>query len=161
MQFFKSFILPYFYYCLSLSVYFPRATLQKLCTCYYAYLFRLFKFDLTNFDGTGINEFLKNYGLFAFKQRVVMRLSLFTFKVITNEAPPILYSMISASNLDKDSKFGQTNEKRVLSLTSGEKSVSVNAISKFSRISFNTVFYKVKERCLLPNFNVNIQKFKA
>ena len=82
MKFFKSFILPYFDYCLSLSVYFSRATLQKLCTCYYASLFRLFKFDFTNFDGTGINEFLKKYGLFAFKQRVVMRLSFFTFKVI-------------------------------------------------------------------------------
>ena len=90
-----------------------------------------------------------------------MRLSLFTIKVITNEAPPILYGMISASDLDKDSKIGLTYEKRVLSLRSGEKSVSVNAISKFSRISFNTVFYKVKERCLIPNFNVNIQKFKA
>ena len=67
--------------------------------------------------------------------------------------------MISASDLDKDSKIGLTNNKRVLSLRSGEKSVSVNVISKFSRISFNTVFYKVKERCLLPNFNVNIQKF--
>ena len=33
MQFFKSFILPYIDYCLSLSVYFPKATLQKLCTC--------------------------------------------------------------------------------------------------------------------------------
>ena len=90
-----------------------------------------------------------------------MRLSLFTFKVIINEAPPILYSMISASDLDKDSKIGLTYEKRVFSLRGGEKSVSVNAISKFSRISFNTVFYKVKERCLLPNFDVkNIQKFE-
>ena len=69
--------------------------------------------------------------------------------------------MISASDLDKDSKIGITNEKRVLSLRSGDKSVSVNAISKFSRITFNMVFNEVKERCILPNFDVNIQKFKA
>ena len=33
--------------------------------------------------------------------------------------------MISASDLDKDSKIGLTNEKRVLSLRIGEKIVSV------------------------------------
>ena len=161
MKFSKSFILPYFDYCLSLSAYFLRATLQKLCTCFYASLFRLFKFDFTNFDVTGINEFLKNYGLFAFKLRVVMRLSLLTFKVIIYEAPIILYGIISASDLDKDSKIGLTNEKRVLSLRSREKIISVNAISKFSRISFDIVFNKAKERGLPPNFDVNIQKFKT
>ena len=98
-------------------------------------------------------ELVLNCSLFAFKQRVVMILYLFTFKVITNEAPPILYGMITASDLDKDSKIGITNEKRILSLRSGEKRVSVDSISKFSRISFNMVLNKVKKRCLLPNFS--------
>ena len=90
LQFFKTFILPYFDYCLSLSVYFPKATLQKLCTCYYASLFRLFKFDFTDLDMNEINDFLRKYGLSAFQHRVFMQLSLFTYKALLPEGPPIL-----------------------------------------------------------------------
>ena len=34
VQFFKSFILPYFGYCLSLSIYYSKSILQKLCNSY-------------------------------------------------------------------------------------------------------------------------------
>ena len=34
LQFFKSFILPFFDYCLSLAIYFPKSTIQKLANSY-------------------------------------------------------------------------------------------------------------------------------
>ena len=70
LQFFKTFLLPYFDYCISLAVYFSKATLQKWCTCYYASLFKLFKFDFTDLESNQINDRLKSYGLFAFQHRV-------------------------------------------------------------------------------------------
>ena len=42
LQFFKTFILPYFDYCMSLLIYFPKAIIKKLSKCFYLYLFKLF-----------------------------------------------------------------------------------------------------------------------
>jgi len=44
LQFFKSFILPYFDYCLSIYIYFPKITIQKIANCYNSCMFKLFKF---------------------------------------------------------------------------------------------------------------------
>ena len=46
MQFFKTFLLPYFDYCLSLLMYFPKTTIQSLSNCFNSCLFKLFKFRL-------------------------------------------------------------------------------------------------------------------
>ena len=163
MQFFKSFILPYFDYCLSLSVYFPKATLQKICTCYYATLFRLFKLDFTDFDANKINDFLKNYGLYAFQHRVFMRLSLFTYKALSDSAPPILRDLISTS-IDTEHSSVPTSypsrEKRVLNLRSGKKTVLNKPDSKYAKISFSSIFSKVKEKCISSYHNRNFHTFK-
>ena len=45
IQFFKTFILPYFDYCFSLCIYFPKYVLQNLQNHYYFCLFKLFGFD--------------------------------------------------------------------------------------------------------------------
>ena len=45
IQFFKTFILPYFDYCLTLLIYFNKTTIQRLCDKYYLCLYKLFKFD--------------------------------------------------------------------------------------------------------------------
>ena len=47
LQFFKTFILPLFDYCLSLVYYFSKSQIQTLENCYNACLFKLFKFDFT------------------------------------------------------------------------------------------------------------------
>jgi len=85
MQFFKTFVLPYFDYCISLLVYFPRIMIQKLSKCFYLCLYKLFnyKFDSCPND---INLFLTNYGLFAFEHRVLVRLMTFTNKLGTSLA---------------------------------------------------------------------------
>jgi hypothetical protein len=46
VQFFKTFILPYFDYCSSLLIYFGKAEIQRLCNKYYLCLYMLFKVDL-------------------------------------------------------------------------------------------------------------------
>ena len=50
LQFFKSFILPYFDYCLSLLIYFPKSTIQKLKNSYDFCLFKLFNFKISEYN---------------------------------------------------------------------------------------------------------------
>ena len=45
MLFFKTFILPYFDYCLSLIIYFSKTAISKLSKVFYICLFKLFKFN--------------------------------------------------------------------------------------------------------------------
>ena len=44
IQFFKTFVLPYFDYCSSLLIYFPKSSIQSLNNCFNLCLFKLFKF---------------------------------------------------------------------------------------------------------------------
>ena len=46
IQFFKTFILPYFDYCLSLLIYFPKNTIQKLRNCFNNCIYMLLKFKI-------------------------------------------------------------------------------------------------------------------
>ena len=66
IQFFKTFILPYFDYCLSLSIYFPKSTLQRINNCFNLCLFRLFKFkpEIKNL-GLDVEEEKKNQSMIS------------------------------------------------------------------------------------------------
>ena len=53
IQFYKTFILPYFDYCIPLAIYYSSTVLQKLCNCYNMWLCKLFnstKQDKFNFS---------------------------------------------------------------------------------------------------------------
>ena len=80
LQFFKTLLLPYFDYCLSLAIYFSKTALQKLCNLYYNCLYKFFKFNLNNVEGNWANDFLKRFGLFSFQHCLFYRLSMFVFK---------------------------------------------------------------------------------
>ena len=98
LQFFKTFILPLFDYCLSVICYFSKKQIQKLTNCFNACLFKLFKFDFTFKDLDEINNFLENYKLFGFQHRIVLRLCSFSHKIMNIPSAPaelksqILYS---------------------------------------------------------------------
>jgi hypothetical protein len=90
IQFFKTFILPYFDYCSTLLIYFNKSTIQKLCNKYYLSLYLLFKFDISLFkDFNDINTFLfDKFGISAFQHRVFSRLSIFSFKILNFSMSP-------------------------------------------------------------------------
>ena len=90
IQFFKTFILPYFDYCSSLFIYFNKDVLQKISNCYHACIFKLFKFNFTDFNINDINNFLCTYGLFSFQHRLFFRLSTFIYNIKNNLFSPIL-----------------------------------------------------------------------
>ena len=79
LQFFKTCVLPYFDYCLSLIIYYSKEALQKLCNLYYNILYKLFKLQLMNMEINSVNDYLKRYNLFSFQHRIFYRLSMFSF----------------------------------------------------------------------------------
>ena len=100
VQFFKTFCLPYFDYCLTLSIYYSKSIITKLHKCYYACLFTLFKFNFVNLDVDTINERLKRHGLFAFQYRLFLKLSLFLFNIkLDVYAPSCLKSILVLKNI--------------------------------------------------------------
>ena len=82
VQFFKTFLLPYFDYCISLCIYFSKTVLQKLCNMFYVCIFKLFKLNFSDQDSTTVNNCLKKYNLFSFQHRVLYRILLFSYKTI-------------------------------------------------------------------------------
>ena len=94
IQFFKTFIIPYFDYCLTLCIYFPKSTLQRLCNFYYLCLFKLFKSKFSS-DVTTVNNQLEAMNLFSFQHHLLYKLSIFLYKMLNNiNSPTHLRTMI-------------------------------------------------------------------
>jgi hypothetical protein len=97
IHFFKTFILPYFDYCLSLIIYFPSSAYQSLCNCFNLCLYKLFKFspDFSSEDKdeeTVMSEFvekLHSYELFTFQSRIYNKVLLFAHGIKTNSKSPL------------------------------------------------------------------------
>jgi hypothetical protein len=81
IQFFKTFILPYFDYCISLFIYFPKAAIQSLCNCFNLCLFKLFNFNNKSDSVNFYNNFLEKYNLFTLQHRIVYRIFCFSFNL--------------------------------------------------------------------------------
>ena len=82
LQFFRTFILLIFDYCLLLVCYFTKTQIQRLANCYNACLFKLFRLEFSHKELDEINHFFEEYKLFGFQHRIVLHLSLFSHKII-------------------------------------------------------------------------------
>ena len=99
LQFFKSFIMPYFDYCISLLIYFPKTSIQRLANCYYACLYKLFNFKFAGLDNVTINNMLKPYNLFCFEYRFLVRSTTFIYNIVNNNnSPKILQTSLKNRN---------------------------------------------------------------
>lgn len=88
LQFFKTFLLPHFDYCMTLMIYFPKETIQKIANCYNFCIFKLFKInpvikDINDFNNLNIQ--LENYNLNTIIHRLFYRLSIFIFNIFNRE----------------------------------------------------------------------------
>ena len=168
VQFFKTFILPYFDYCLTLSIYFNKSVIQRLCNKYYLCLYMLFKLDSHNYtDYNELNEYLLGkFNIPAFQHRIIHRLSIFSYKMLNfTSAPEILKENIVDNFLgssiiqlsQKEPLFLPDNSKslrnRVITISSNEK------VSKYALKTF-TYFSNVFLKCLnLDSFNLKFSSF--
>ena len=87
IQFFKTFIMPYFNYCITLSIYFPKATLQSLCNFYYFCLYKLFNLK-TVCDITLLNNILESMSLSSFQHNLLFKLTIFSHNIFNNKNVP-------------------------------------------------------------------------
>ena len=88
LQFFKTFILPYFDYAISLSLYFPREAVKKLAKLYYICLFKLLRVNVIGYSLMQINAALKPLNLFSFHHRCLYRILFFIFKLKSDRNSP-------------------------------------------------------------------------
>ena len=116
IHFFKTFILPYFDYCLSIIIYFPPSAYQSLCNCFNLCLYKLFKFQpeinsLDEDEDKIMDEFtekLHSYDLFTFQSRIYNKLLVFAHGIKTNGRAPVelksyLYSVVPVDDITTDS----------------------------------------------------------
>ena len=174
LQFFKTFLLPYFDYCLTLTIYYSKTALQKLSNLYYNCLYKLFKFQLNNMEFKWINDFLKKYNLFSFQHRVFYRLSIFSFNCKNNKTIDII-----ETNLVRNTGHNLRNTNHLtryhVNLKEGKKtfhyffskfinSYYVNKFhlkfSLFKRFVFdNFDLFFDHFICIFPNFHLQVNIF--
>ena len=147
IQFFKTFMVPYFDYCLSLIIYFPKSTLQKLNNCFNNCIYKLFKLKMENaaddesYDENfnDYNLLLQKYGLFTLNHRIVDKVLSFAYKIKNNpQSPSHLNNQLNSSNTSDHCNNNSNN----LKLRNREILI-VNETSKFSRRTFSYFFKKL------------------
>ena len=95
---------------MSIYIYFPKNTIQKIANCYNSCLFKLFKFKAqicTSECFNTFNNFLEKYNLFNFQHRLFHRLLLFIHKIIYNDKSPAYLKNQIKLILNKDMKGGK------------------------------------------------------
>ena len=82
VQFFKTFILPHFDYCLSLYIYFDKTLLDSIENFFNICLFRLLNLELKHLTLEEQSKVLKPLNLLPFKLRFFYRISIFVYKIL-------------------------------------------------------------------------------
>ena len=167
IQFFKTFILPYFDYCSSLLLYYPKSSIVRLNNCFNLCLFKLFKFkpeiDYYN-DLIGeikdndliISEFsdkLQSYGLFTFQKRLMERFLLFTYSILNGSHFPenlkesVCLTLTSEVESEKsDSEPGPETDVLNLNLRSGVRKKCPIAATKYGHLTSTYFFGRLIEK---------------
>ena len=155
--------MPYFDYCLSLSIYYSKSILQKLCNSYNICLFKLFnstktdKFNFKSSENELLNKFLKRFNIFSFTHRVFIKLNLFFYKIFSNENPPILFKKFTDKNTDS------LTITKILRSNISYSITETNSKLKFGDLtfySFYTKFYNKFKFIFSSNCNINLFKKK-
>ena len=162
MQFFKTFILPYFDYCLSLVIYFHKSAIQKLTKAYYTCLLRLFRFDFTNFTLQQIQNSLSNYNLNSFHHKILIKLSFFSFNIKNSEyAPSSLHNNLKKRTSSLFHNFRATTKTLIVGEFSNNKNGDLTFQNFFARfynnISHNRQLFHIQNyHAYKTHFFINI-----
>ena len=149
LQFFKTFCLPYFDYCLSLCIDYSKTVLTKMHNFYYACLFKLFKFNFVNTSVSVINEFLKKYGLFAFQYRIFLKLTFFIFNAKQSTAAVGISNLLVLQH--REVKWNLRNKLHFV------KPISVN---RHSDLQIDKFYVEWCNLTSISNFNINFIEFR-
>jgi hypothetical protein len=166
LQFFKTFILPYFDYCISLSMYFNKSLIQKLSNLYSLCLYKLLKIKLINLTNAQVNARLKELNLMSFTSRVFYRCSVFCFKLLKDIHSPL--------NLKEFFKLKEKNNAYNLRSNNFEQFDIAKSKTKYGDLVFGNLFGSFLNHCfpyilsynfkqlntfIFSNFNEIVDKF--
>ena len=170
IQFFKTFILPYFDYCLSLIIYFPTAAYQSLCNCFNLCLFKFFKFkpELNSEeedDDKIMSDFLKklqSYQLFTFQARIYNKLLIFAHGIKTNARSPLeLQSSLNLPLTPNDQTVeGFLPVLGTYELRGRRVEKSVIPETKFETLTFKHFFPKLLKTFKIFDFSLRRESFR-
>ena len=145
IQFFKTFILPYFDYCISLFIYFNKQTLQKFCNKYYLCLFKLFKVEFSDFNSfDDINIYLhKRFGIYSFQHRIFSRISILSYKLLNFVSAPRILQDSIISNFANELNSNNASEDNWKILINGKKfeNTTETVICKYKSSIFKTFLF--------------------
>ena len=174
IQFFKTFILPYFDYCSTLLIYFPKQSIQSLNSCFNLCLFKLFKLKPEKIDFEeylpenyqdlvmeNFSKKLHDYGLFTFQKRLLDRFLLFAHSILNYEKSPAELKRIIKlpDNSSDDPDFEPFN------FRDGPRPRNIIPATKFDRYTFRYFFPRLISKINMAysnvEFNSKPEPFKA
>ena len=163
IQFFKTFILPYFDYCISLFIYFNKQSLQKLCNKYYLCLFKLFNIEFSSFSSIDeINNFLhRKFNIFSFQHRIFKRISIFSFKLINfSNSPEELLDTILKNNPEQKAVLTSSSVNYKLLRNNKIVSNTLYTESKYIHSTFDYFSKVLIEAIGIERFLFTLSEFK-
>jgi hypothetical protein len=173
LQFFKSFIMPHFDYCLSLAIYFSKQAITRLAKAYYNCLNKLLKINFINKSTDDIERILQKDNLHSFHHRLVFKLSKFGHDMKNNSYSPIeLKNSLLPSTKDQHYELRQSSI-RILSQEAktsygdwtfqnffakfynelGRELYQINDVTSFKRI------YSTAQTTIVSTFSKTFTKF--
>jgi hypothetical protein len=153
LQFFKTFVLPHFDYCLSLCIYKNKQTFSRFGRMYYKCIKLLFSINLTLSDIIDTNRILSVYNLFSYQHRILYRLLLFIYKIKNDSLAP------------KQLKFYLETTKKGTSqmVLRPRKAIPLDLVKNRNGEKTFFIFAKKLINCLdlLPYFSLSFKEFKS
>jgi hypothetical protein len=153
VQFFKTFLLPHFDYCITLCMYYSKALIQKLSDLYNLCLFKLLKIRLLNLTNTDVDVKLKDLNLMSFTSRIFVRCSFFCLKVLKDVNSPF-HLKESLSLKEKIHSYGlRSNRNDQFNITKSR--------SKFGELIFGNLFGNFLNTCFPFILSYNTKQLKC
>ena len=163
VQFFKTFLLPFFDYCSSLFIYMCKTLLNRFNRFFNCCIFRLFKLNLHNMNINEQANVLAQYNLCPYYYRIIERFAVFSKKImdnfILNNIKCKLIIKINAYNL-REKTYEKYNVPKH-ALNDGKRRISIflpKFLNKILKNSYNNSFSQLKKH-ILSNMNTFYNEF--
>jgi hypothetical protein len=156
IQFFKTFILPYFDFCSTIFIYFPKYTLQKICNLYNFCLFKLLRieFKIVRIEDINLfNNYLSNFNLYTFQHRLLSRILLFSFKLLNYKMFNINLKNELIFNNKLNKGYSLRNENNLAFINS-------TSLNSFNENTLHYFFTKFINCCCIDIIYLNEKHYK-
>jgi exonuclease III len=162
VQFFKTFILPHFDYCLSLLIYFSKDAIQSLSNSYYLCLLKLFDFNMPVVYATDfnlINNELEKIRLNSFLHRFILKLFTFVHKIYNDIDSPLdlKNQFIINENIVTTNQF---ISKRNLRNRNHLYVPATNAFNNYGQQTFSYFFSKLINKFCINDLKIDFILFQ-